>query len=160
MAFTDLPRIEWRIGAESDLPELPPSNQAGLWAITKNGSDFHYTLYIATENATWEALIPDRATGGFSQGFTIGYDQGELNKSEVVIGSILLFAGTSAPNGYLICNGATVSRADYSDLLNFALTQGNIGAGLLFGDGDGSTTFDLPDLSASSPSNTLYIIKV
>ena len=53
-------------------------------------------------------------------------------------GVIIPFAGTSVPSGYLLCNGALVSRTDYADL--FAAV------GTLYGAGDGSTTFALPDL--------------
>ncbi|MDY6323009.1 MAG: phage tail protein [Succinivibrio sp.] len=52
-------------------------------------------------------------------------------------GVIIPFAGTSVPSGYLLCNGALVSRTTYADL--FAAV------GTLYGAGDGSTTFQLPD---------------
>jgi len=42
------------------------------------------------------------------------------------------------PSGWLACDGSTVSRTDYADL--FALI------GTAFGEGDGSTTFALPNL--------------
>ena len=54
-------------------------------------------------------------------------------------GMIYMFAGNSAPSGYLMCDGSAVSREDYS--LLFAVI------GTAFGNGDGSTTFNLPDLS-------------
>lgn len=53
------------------------------------------------------------------------------------IGTILPFGGTSAPSGYLLCNGAAVSRTTYAAL--YAVV------GNAFGHGDGSTTFNLPD---------------
>lgn len=52
-------------------------------------------------------------------------------------GVVLPFAGTTAPAGFLLCNGATVSRTTYSKL--FAAI------GSAHGAGDGSTTFHLPD---------------
>ena len=55
----------------------------------------------------------------------------------VQTGVIIPFAGTSVPTGYLLCNGAAVSRTDYANL--FAAI------GTLYGAGDGSTTFNLPD---------------
>jgi len=55
----------------------------------------------------------------------------------VPAGAIIPFAGTSVPTGYLLCNGAAVSRTDYANL--FAAI------GTLYGAGDGSTTFNLPD---------------
>ncbi len=53
-------------------------------------------------------------------------------------GFILPFGGGSAPSGWLECDGAAVSRSTYSDL--FAII------GTTYGAGDGSTTFNLPDL--------------
>ena len=55
-----------------------------------------------------------------------------------VTGKIEWFAFNTAPDGYLVCNGATVSRETYADL--FAVI------GTTFGNGDGSTTFALPNL--------------
>jgi microcystin-dependent protein len=49
------------------------------------------------------------------------------------------FAGSVAPEGYLLCDGSAVSRTDYADL--FAAI------GTVYGAGDGSTTFNVPDLS-------------
>ena len=54
------------------------------------------------------------------------------------IGTILAYGGTTAPSGWMICNGSAVSRTTYSEL--FAVI------GTSFGTGDGSTTFNLPDL--------------
>ena len=56
----------------------------------------------------------------------------------VPTGSVHLMASTTAPSGYLKCNGAAVSRTTYADL--FAEI------GTAFGAGDGSTTFNVPDL--------------
>lgn len=54
------------------------------------------------------------------------------------IGSYIYFAGSSVPDHYLLCNGAAVSRTDYADL--YAVI------GDTYGSGDGSTTFNLPNL--------------
>jgi microcystin-dependent protein len=53
-------------------------------------------------------------------------------------GSVISYAGASAPTGWLLCSGQTVSRTTYSSL--FAAI------GTTYGAGDGSTTFTLPDL--------------
>ena len=58
--------------------------------------------------------------------------------NEVPTGAILPFGGTSAPSGYLMCNGAAVPRTAYADLFNVI--------GTAFGAGDGRTTFNVPDL--------------
>ena len=53
-------------------------------------------------------------------------------------GIIAPFAGTSAPTGWLSCNGAAVSRTTYATLY--------AAIGTTWGVGDGSTTFNVPDL--------------
>lgn len=56
----------------------------------------------------------------------------------VPAGSVLSFAMSTAPTGWLKANGAVISRTTYADL--FAAI------GTTFGVGDGSTTFAIPDL--------------
>jgi microcystin-dependent protein len=63
--------------------------------------------------------------------------------SAIPTGSILPYGGTAAPSGYLLCNGAAVSRTTYAAL--FAVL------GTAFGIGNGSTTFNLPDLRQRFP---------
>ena len=66
--------------------------------------------------------------------------QGNVQLGNIVAipGEIKWFAFNTVPDGYIICNGAKVSRTTYANL--FAAI------GTAFGSGDGSTTFDLPDL--------------
>ncbi|MDO5531433.1 phage tail protein [Sutterella sp.] len=61
-------------------------------------------------------------------------------------GTISFYAGTSVPDGYLIANGATVSRTTYAAL--FAAI------GTKYGSGNGSTTFGLPNLADRFPEGT------
>ena len=58
-------------------------------------------------------------------------------------GAVAFFAGANAPTGWLKANGAAVSRTTYAAL--FAAI------GTTFGAGDGSTTFNLPDLRGEFP---------
>lgn len=53
-------------------------------------------------------------------------------------GSVKSFATNSTPNGWLLCNGAAISRTTYSALFS--------AIGTTYGSGDGSTTFNLPNL--------------
>ena len=62
----------------------------------------------------------------------------QLSNIGAITGEIRWFAFNTVPEGYIICNGAKVSRTTYANL--FAAI------GTAFGSGDGSTTFDLPDL--------------
>ena len=62
----------------------------------------------------------------------------------IPVGSLMPFAGFSAPNGWLLCDGTAVSRTAYADL--FAV----IGVRFNTGNAD-SSTFKLPDLTNAIP---------
>ena len=64
-----------------------------------------------------------------------------VNRSEV--GAIKPWTKATAPAGYLLCDGAAVSRTDYADL--FAVISTTYGAG------NGSTTFNVPNLQGKTP---------
>lgn len=59
------------------------------------------------------------------------------------VGSMTMFGGSSAPTGWLMCNGSAVSRTTYASL--FAVI------GTTYGVGDNSTTFNVPDLLGRVP---------
>lgn len=59
-------------------------------------------------------------------------------------GILLPFAGAAAPAGWLLCYGQAVSRSTYGALFN--------AIGTTYGAGDGSTTFNLPDLRGRIPA--------
>lgn len=61
----------------------------------------------------------------------------------VPAGVISVYAGASSPTGYLMCNGSAVSRAIYAELFNVI--------GTTYGVGDGSTTFNVPNLTGRVP---------
>ena len=66
-------------------------------------------------------------------------------------GQLIEFPANAVPDGFLPCNGAAVSRTKYAALFNII--------GTLWGEGDGSTTFNLPDfidrfVKGSSTSGT------
>ena len=90
------------------------------------------------------AQRPTPATGDIRFNTTLtqfeGYNGsawGEIANG-VPAGSIFTFASTTVPSGYLECNGAAVSRSTYATLFAAISTT--------FGSGDGSSTFNLPDL--------------
>ena len=58
--------------------------------------------------------------------------------SALLVGVVIPFPIATVPNGYLECNGAELSRTVYSDLFTVI--------GETYGAGDGSTTFNIPDL--------------
>lgn len=69
-------------------------------------------------------------------------DRGRLEALEAAIavpaGNVEMTARSSAPTGWLLCDGAAVSRTTYAALFTAIGTQ--------FGTGDGSTTFNVPNL--------------
>lgn len=59
-------------------------------------------------------------------------------RSPAFTGAVCFFAVSTVPTGWLECNGATISREVYANLFSVI--------GVVWGAGDGSTTFKLPDL--------------
>jgi microcystin-dependent protein len=59
------------------------------------------------------------------------------------LGVVLPYSGPTAPTGWLLCDGSAVSRTTYAAL--FALVS------TTYGTGNGTTTFNLPDLRGRTP---------
>jgi len=78
---------------------------------------------------------------GDSSGEAVNF--GQLNAATTPAGMITMYGASSAPSGWLLCQGSAVSRTTYSKL--FAVI------GTSFGIGDGSTTFNLPNFNEASP---------
>ena len=112
------------LGSTNSGPLAPTTTYANmLWYDTTSS-----TLKIRSEaNDAW---------------ISIGYLDQSLQRFEpenaVPIGAVNTFAMNSAPTGWLSCDGSLLSRATYSRLFSVV--------GTLYGVGDGSTTFSLPDL--------------
>lgn len=68
---------------------------------------------------------------------------GAVSGDTLPIGAILPYPKATAPVNWLICDGSAVSRTTYSQLFNIIGTN--------YGAGDGSTTFNLPDLRGKHP---------
>lgn len=62
-------------------------------------------------------------------------------KSDISVGIIFPFAGSTVPSGYLLCDGSKISRTTYANLFKVI--------GTTYGSGDGSTTFALPNYSSA-----------
>lgn len=118
---------------------------------THNPEDMGYWLRVALNNelADYLPLAGGNLTGNLTvQNKNVvrsvnGVDANEIGNVQLgniggITGEIKWFAFNTPPDGYLVCNGATVSRETYADL--FAVI------GTTFGSGDGSTTFTLPNL--------------
>lgn len=85
------------------------------------------------------------ATGSTGAHLVVTPDQLALSNyvpTLIPSGVISAYGGTSAPTGYLACDGSAVSRSTYASLFT-AISTG-------WGAGDGSTTFNVPDLRSRS----------
>lgn len=139
--------IEWYVGTPADIPNHVYATFDDLLAAFKAGPEL--AQYI-TELGTFYADT-------FTISDYIKYDQDIYIdiRERTPIGSILAFGGSSAPTGFLICDGSSVSRTDFADLFTTI--------GVTYGSGNGTTTFTLPDLrqrfplgkSGSGTGNTL-----
>jgi len=79
---------------------------------------------MSGERVDWSPIVP--------------VSDANLNKMNTPAGVVSSYAGAVVPAGWLLCNGAAVSRTTYAGL--FAAI------GTTWGSGDGSTTFNLPNL--------------
>jgi microcystin-dependent protein len=69
---------------------------------------------------------------------------GSLERTDnVPVGTLLMYGGSEAPPGYLLCDGSAHSRTEFSNLFGVLGTR--------FGVGDGSTTFNVPNLANKFP---------
>jgi microcystin-dependent protein len=101
-------------------PVTPGENQ--LWWNTNSGRMYLY--YDDGDTIQWVETSP-----------------GTTEKSSVPVGTIIQKASLNVPAGYMICDGRLLDRTVYSAL--FA------DIGTIWGEGNGVTTFNIPDLRAS-----------
>lgn len=95
---------------------------------------------VTTPAANKNRIFFDTTDGQPKYKDDTGTINGFAGAGSVPTGSVMPFAGSSLPTGYLECDGSEVDRTTFAAL--FAVI------GTTFGVGDGSTTFNLPDLRA------------
>jgi microcystin-dependent protein len=147
MAGTPTPRLNLPIPDENMPPDVPLDIGRLATAIDLVASGFGQgtlaqrppqpqargLLYYAQDNLTiyWSDGANWLLAGGPATNFSAGD---------------IILSGASGKAGWLICNGAIVSRTTYAGLFT--------AIGSSFGDGDGSTSFGLPDLRGRVPIGT------
>jgi len=119
-----------------DTPLIQPAQFASAWSSVL----IAHLAWLANE-AAWDGDATEalRAAQQMSEilillGLEIVSQEGTMP-----IGSISMYGGTAAPTGWLLCDGAAVSRATYAVLFSII--------GTAFGVGDNSTTFNLPNFA-------------
>ncbi|MEI6807910.1 MAG: tail fiber protein [bacterium] len=105
----------------------------------KPGAQLHVTGEMKVDGAMTLPRQGDVEMGAYTNGASAaGASPGYLPT-----GMMNPYAGTTAPAGWLMCDGSAVSRTTYSAL--FVIISTN------YGNGDGSTTFNLPDMRQRFP---------
>lgn len=103
-----------------------------------------YTITLPTLPASKLPVVIDSVGNMTAEQITLAQLSSALQTTLATLaaatppGLINAYGGAAAPTGYLICDGAAVSRATYSALFT--------AIGTAYGVGDGATTFNVPDL--------------
>lgn len=111
-------------------------HRTGAETATGNKTFSGYVSFTGTATATTQATS-DSSTKLATTAFV---NNAMSSFAAIPSGVILPFGGSSAPTGFLMCDGSAVSRTTYADLFDVI--------GTTYGSGDGSTTFNLPNLSS------------
>jgi microcystin-dependent protein len=124
------------LGAFEDVSGTPQDGEALMWSASNgkwqpSGMALGSLQDVSGLPAEGQALMWDSSTSKWAPSTM------QIPES-ILPGTVMYFPQSSAPSGFLKANGADVSRTTYSNLFN--------AIGTVFGSGNGSTTFSLPDL--------------
>lgn len=128
------------ITADKIISNAVTTNKINAGAVTtaKLADDSVTAAKLADDSVTTANILDGQVTAA-------KLDAG-LTTQILPAGMIAPFAGSTAPSGWLLCNGAEVSRTTYSGLWTALGTTSSP-----YGQGNGSTTFLLPDMSGRVP---------
>ena len=146
--------IKLRNNSNNGWVTLGASNTAEMGHATTASPSFTGTITSAGDivcNSTRRLKLPagttaqrpgSAATGDTRWNTSLSaqeiYNGSTWESGSVPAGSVSAFAGLAVPTGWLECNGAAISRSTYATLFAAISTH--------YGVGDGSSTFNLPDL--------------
>jgi microcystin-dependent protein len=124
--------------AEMLVETFPTGLEEGINLETRMGAVYAYSpehfensTRVPTTKWVRERINQEIASSSYSNNLRL-----------VPPGTLLPFAAAFAPDGFLLCEGQAVSRTTYSNLFEVLKTG--------YGAGDGSTTFNLPDLRGTT----------
>lgn len=84
----------------------------------------------------------------------VGTLVGDSAASDADVGQVFLIATTQTPDsGAFVCNGQAIDRADFSELFDL------VGTASPYGPGNGSSTFNVPDLTGVGPAGFRYVVR-
>ena len=108
----------------------------GITATTVKADAAATATALAAVKTTADAALPKTTAAST-------YATATALATAVPVGVVQMWAGEAAPAGWLLCQGQAVSRTTYAALYTVC--------GTAYGTGDGSSTFNLPDLRARMP---------
>ena len=127
----------------ADVPTLNQSTTGNASTATNlSGGSGGQIPYQSAANTT--SFLANGTSGQLLQSNGSSNAPSWVASPGVPTGSLFPYAGSSAPSGYLLCDGSAVARTGTYAAL-FAVI------GTTYGSGDGSTTFNLPDLRGRLP---------
>ncbi len=119
------------LGTPNDNPVvLDDRGEANVWIPDSTSYKFILKNAAGVEQYTENKVSVPSTTAGAAA-------------NPVPTGAVFPWTTAAAPTGYLLCDGSAVSRATYAAL--FAVI------GVVYGAGDGVTTFNIPDLRGKFP---------
>jgi microcystin-dependent protein len=119
------------------------SGAAGTKGLLVKGAASQTANLIEAQNSSGTVVASIDASGNIISPTITSLQSQIAAGASSPTGSVIAFAGSSAPSGWLLCNGSAVSRTTYAILFGVI--------GTTYGVGDGSTTFNIPDLRSRIP---------
>ena len=115
-------------------------------AINPFGNE--YLLEVQGQTLLVKTAVPKEVSGVMLGVLPVSSFDGAMLVSDVArpgidaerlpVGAVIPWPSADIPAGWLLCDGSLISRGDHSGLFTLL--------GVIYGAGDGSTTFNLPDL--------------
>jgi len=130
-----LPRVALT-SVNSPDPVSSPSN--GLFVFSEAGDLPDGMYYWSSADNKWIYVITSNQITDFGSGQVITQDERSQLGQVAPPGTIVAFAGNTVPDGWLLCDGSEVARADYPELFG--------AIDILWGAGSSTDNFVLPDL--------------
>lgn len=143
--------INETIPGDTDIVSQHPANARTFrdtvesWILTEHNVNGRHDKVTLDHTADLTGVASTTRIWASSTGNAAGKPKmrrgtGNIEYLGVPPGTVIAYAGPSVPiEGYLVANGQAVSRTTYADLFDVI--------GTTYGIGDGSTTFNLPDIT-------------